>query len=351
MTEKKTQATKTDALIIFVDIRGFTNWSTANEVFEYSPELVNSFYDSIQKKENFQHYRFKGQGDGALLVNEISFTTENAVKKELQKLLKKIWRINNEFQSLCQQFAVAHGHATPLKLGWGITRGPVNRNCRESEPLDYVGSNVNKGSRLCDIARPYGVVLDKEDFPDLPDAVRDKFFPQVRKIESIGDNIEVWVTKEIQTSFYRRELLRETPEVHVSGLCLKDDQDGLKLFLAKRSTDRELFPELYEGCGGQLSANESFAQGIIRHYREEMGITVEVCENIYKPYEIKEPNKPLIPGIKYLCKHVEGEPRSLNHSELKWVSLEEFEKIPSSRFVPGQKEYFQEFIELYNKTK
>lgn len=346
MPEKKSESTK-DALIIFVDIRGFTNWSTANESFEYAPELVTSFYSSIRKPNNFQRYSFKSLGDGAMLVHEVELKTQNAFQKELVQALKKIDRINFDFQRLCDRFAAAHGHATPLKLGWGVTRGPIKKICQEGESDDYLGSNINKSSRLCDIARPCGIVLDKEDFPNLPVDIRDKFFPQVRKIESIGNNVEVWVTEEIQAHFYRRELLRETPEVHVSGLCIRNDHEGLRLFLAERSAERELFPSLYEGCGGQLSANESFSQGIVRHYREEMGITVEVFEDIYKPYEIREPNKPLIPGMKYLCKHVEGEPNSPNHSDFKWVALDEFEQIPESKFVPDQKEYFTEFIKRY----
>ena len=33
--------------------------------------------------------------------------------------------------------------------------------------LDYIGSNINRASRLCDMARPFGIVIDAEDFSEM----------------------------------------------------------------------------------------------------------------------------------------------------------------------------------------
>ena len=33
--------------------------------------------------------------------------------------------------------------------------------------LDYIDSNINRASRLCDMARSFGIVIDAEDFSEM----------------------------------------------------------------------------------------------------------------------------------------------------------------------------------------
>ncbi|MGB7533284.1 MAG: hypothetical protein WA977_09995 [Halobacteriota archaeon] len=76
------------------------------------------------------------------------------------------------------------------------------------------------------------------------------FVKEVRKLEGIVDDVNVWVTNEIASQFIPREKVRETPEVHVAGLCIKNENDKITALIARRNKDRALFPGLYEGCGG-----------------------------------------------------------------------------------------------------
>jgi hypothetical protein len=50
---------------------------------------------------------------------------------------------------------------------------------------DFVGSNLNKSARLCDAARPFGIVLDRDDFATVPPFEDLEFFPQIRKLGSL----------------------------------------------------------------------------------------------------------------------------------------------------------------------
>ena len=88
-----------------------------------------------------------------------------------------------------------------------------------------------------------------------------------------------------------------------------------------------------------------------RHFYLEMHIDIDVIENIHKFYEIKEPNEPLIPGIKFLCVYRSGKPKSKNHSEIRWVSEKELGSIPPEEFIPDLKEDFEEFIRKYKNGK
>lgn len=156
--------------------------------------------------------------------------------------------------------------------------------------------------------------------------------------------------EEITTQFIPREKIREQPEVHIAGICIKTENDKIKVLIAKRNIDRELFPELYEGCGGQLKYSEFFTDGVERHFKLEMGIKVKVLKNIHKFYDIEKANQPKIPGIRFLCIYVDGIPKSINHSEIRWISEEELEVISSEEFIPGLKDDIIELIEKINPT-
>ncbi|KAF5417698.1 MAG: hypothetical protein C5S49_02950 [Candidatus Methanogaster sp.] len=141
------------------------------------------------------------------------------------------------------------------------------------------------------------------------------------------------------------------PEVHVAGLCISIDGSNIKALIAKRNPDRALFPMLYEGCGGQLARSEYFTDGVKRHFRSEINIKVDVIEGIHKFYEIVKPDEPLIPGIKFLCIYKGGEPKSENHSEVRWVSEEELNDIAPDKFIAGLKDDFIEFIAKFKNDQ
>lgn len=102
---------------------------------------------------------------------------------------------------------------------------------------DWTGHNLSKWSRLCKEARPFGVVIDRDDFPDLPRNVRG-LLPQVRRLRGIGD-VRAWVSTEIATQFVPRERLRETPEVHIAGTCFEEEVHGKqRLLFARRAESR-----------------------------------------------------------------------------------------------------------------
>ena len=149
--------------------------------------------------------------------------------------------------------------------------------------------------------------------------------------------------------FQKREDIRETPEVHVAGFCIREEAGTIKVLIAKRAKNRKLYPCLFEGCGGQLKYCESFNSCVKRHFRTEMGITIDVIENIHLFYSIIQPNGIYIPGIVFLCKYISGIAYSCNHSKIKWVSLEELKNIDDRCFIPNVKNEILQLIEMYSK--
>ncbi|WP_156326126.1 NUDIX domain-containing protein [Nonomuraea sp. SBT364] len=331
------------AVVIFVDVRGFTRWAEANEVFINLHDFVGGFLAILRKR--FPEYHLKPLGDGALLVLELPESqTQREVTALLSRLLATVGRVEREFGKLCLDFGNRVGHSAELQLGWGIVRGKVLR-VRD----DWAGHNLNKCSRLCGEARPFGVVIDRDDFPTLPRDSRG-LTAQIRKLRGIGE-VAVWVSGEIASQFVPRERLRETPEVHVAGTCFVEDGDGrIRLLLAKRAADRELFPGRLEGCGGQLRRSETFAEGLRRHFRSEMNIDVEVLSDLHCFYEIREPGAPVIPGIRFLCRKVgDNRPSSPNHSSLIWVREGDFRTMPAQTFVGDLKQELMDLLDRYKR--
>ena len=158
-------------------------------------------------------------------------------------------------------------------------------------------------------------------------------------------------TKEIAEQFIPRESLRENPEVHVAGICLKKENDLYSVLLGQRAKNRKLYPLLYEGCGGQLAHNELFHEGVKRHYEKEYHIDIHVYKDIFLLYEITENNEPKIPGIRFLCEYKSGTPYSINHipPSPKWFTEAEINNMPKDHFVPGLKDHIKIFFDNYRK--
>jgi class 3 adenylate cyclase len=342
--------TDVNALIVFVDIRGFTAWAEKIGNSAFLDEFAGQWYAILEK--NFEKAALlKHLGDGALIVSEISGkTTSVLLKSLLRDTLKAISKTGGDFKAICKKFAEEEGTKIDLELGWGIAKGPVKRVNR-----DYIGADLNKCSRYCDIARPFGIVIDADDFqnlPSLPASLKIELTKQTRLLKGIHENADVWVTKEVAEQFIPREDLRENPEVHVAGICFKKEKGAYFVLLGKRSKERRLYPELFEGCGGQLARNELFYEGVIRHYKKEYHIDVKVFENVFGLYNINENNEPKIPGIRFLCEYVAGTPSSRNHipPTPKWFSEAEFRRLSGKDFIPGLKDEIAKLLDIYRKT-
>jgi class 3 adenylate cyclase/isopentenyldiphosphate isomerase len=332
-----------NALVIFVDVRGFTKWSEANEVFINLERFVQGFLSILRKHFPGDAYKLRTLGDGALIIYELpAQQSQREVTALFGRTVTTIARVERDFAKHCSDFGRSVGHVADLRLGWGVVRGKILK-----VDEDWAGHNLNKCSRLCSEARPFGVVVDSDDFPERPKEAS-HLIKQVRRLRGIGE-VSVWVSPEVATQFIPRERLRETPEVHVAGTCFREDANGnVSLLLARRSQERQLFPGKLEGCGGQLSYSESFTDGVRRHFRLELGIDVDVLD-LHCFYEIRQPDAPVIPGIRFLCQLVgDNKPESANHSELMWVTEEHFRTMHAEDFVGHLK---SDVIELLKRRQ
>jgi len=179
--------------IINLNIRNFSRWAKNNEA--YAPILISHFYKFLQEKflelkkdfyqENSpdrQNSLFKPLGDGGLFIFGLKEVPENSPQKNYSEILtiedKK--RIEKIISLICEKIpsqfshriikplSEAGGRAESLAIGIGISFGilkVIHFDNNKDPKIDFFGNAINLSSRLCNMARPQGIVIDVESLP------------------------------------------------------------------------------------------------------------------------------------------------------------------------------------------
>ena len=122
------------------------------------------------------------------------------------------------------------------------------------------------------------------------------------------------------------------------GLLVHKD----RILLAKRSADRAFYPGVWDVIGGHCEGNEAPVDALVRELVEEIGVTPCVFE---KSAVLAEPQPAEHGKAQYHIFMVtawgDGEPRlrGSEHSELRWLSLEQALALPLAH--PGYAELFR----------
>ncbi len=108
--------------------------------------------------------------------------------------------------------------------------------------------------------------------------------------------------------------------------------DG-KILVARRKAGAHL-EHRWEFPGGKLEPNETPQECLIREFREELDVGIEVgkvLEVIFHRY----PERNVLLLI-YACRLVEGEPRAIGCEELLWIEKKEAERLD---WVPADRSF------------
>lgn len=102
-----------------------------------------------------------------------------------------------------------------------------------------------------------------------------------------------------------------------------------KFLVLKRSKDKDFQPEAWETVTGRLEQDESPNDAILREVKEETGLDVEIILPLDTGFFYRGGKEFPMVFIAYYCKYVGGEINlSWEHSEFKWITLEEALDIP-----------------------
>ena len=104
-------------------------------------------------------------------------------------------------------------------------------------------------------------------------------------------------------------------------------------FLACQRPANKARALLWEFVGGKVEPGESLEEALIRECREELDITVEP-EGIFMEVDHIYPDLTVHLTL-FNARILTGEPRLLEHQDLRWVTVREMDELP---FCPADEE-------------
>ena len=108
--------------------------------------------------------------------------------------------------------------------------------------------------------------------------------------------------------------------VMINVVCAVISDHDERLLVCKRPLGKAL-AGFWEFPGGKVEADEDFITAIKREIREELACEIEVCMDLPRvEHHYPECSIRLWP---FICKVSRGEPVAMEHSELRWVNLEQ----------------------------
>lgn len=143
-------------IAINLDVRGFSSFCERNEsvnAVRYIREAYKKLIDGYFPQAPFA----KPTGDGLLIVSPYE---EESLADAANHALKTCQQVHQTFRSLVDDSIL--NIKKPQKIGIGLSRGAAFRIIANGETLDYSGRVLNRASRLMNLARPNGIVFDRE---------------------------------------------------------------------------------------------------------------------------------------------------------------------------------------------
>ena len=158
-------------IAVIIDVRGFSSFAMKVESVQTTAFLKRIYIEMIDRY--FGNASFvKPTGDGLLLAFPHD---ETNLKEVASYVVRSSLACLADFAKLCDGDDMINFN-TPDKVGIGISRGAATNVVSHGSTIDYSGRPFNIASRLMDLARPSGIILDSKFGENLiPSNVKGKF--------------------------------------------------------------------------------------------------------------------------------------------------------------------------------
>jgi len=184
-------------ITVIIDIRGFSAFSKTCESPDVAMFIKRVYMKIIDEYFPFASF-YKSTGDGLLLT--IPFDEKNLEEMSQQVIVSCI-ACHSEFGNICNGDPMIN-FEVPTKIGIGVARGTACCLVSGETIIDYSGRLLNLTSRLTDLARPSGIIIDGSFGINLLDEnIRDNFQEQDVYLDGIAESepIQIYFTKEFTT--------------------------------------------------------------------------------------------------------------------------------------------------------
>lgn len=178
-----------------LDVRSFTAFAgtvDSVDVAIYLRRLYQTVLDDVFPDADF----FKLTGDGLLLT--FRYTSEDSLAEQIRNQVGRSLALIDSFGGLTTGDKMIY-YEVPDRVGIGISRGSASRIQAGELVLDYTGRPLNTASRLMQLARPSGVVLDATiPLEVLPDEAQHRFSADAVYLAGIAEEtpVSIWYTSD-----------------------------------------------------------------------------------------------------------------------------------------------------------
>ncbi|MCE5180245.1 MAG: hypothetical protein LLG15_00440 [Betaproteobacteria bacterium] len=173
-------------IIVVCDIRNFSGFSTERE----APEMaifISKFYEKLLSDYFTDAVFAKPTGDGLIMAfkhksnqADLLIVAESVLNKCLKAVADYPAMLTND---LMINFPL------PPKIGFGVARGTAFCLFAGEEIIDYSGQILNLASRLNDLAKPSGIVIDEAFLAGaIPEKIRKLFRTESVYIRGIAED-------------------------------------------------------------------------------------------------------------------------------------------------------------------
>lgn len=182
-------------IAVMIDIRSFTEFSRDVESADITTYIKRFYARAIDDYFPGATF-FKPTGDGLLLVFSYD---KNTIVQKAREVISSCLKLHREFPKICRGDRMVN-FPVPQKIGIGIARGSGSVLRNKTKILDYSGRSLNLASRLQELARPSGVIIDGAfEIEMLPKARRKLFSLETVYVAGIAEYspIPVFVLKDV----------------------------------------------------------------------------------------------------------------------------------------------------------
>jgi class 3 adenylate cyclase len=142
-------------IVVIIDVRGFSAFSMKCESPDTAMFIKRVYMKLIDSYFPFASF-YKPTGDGLVLTFPFG---EKNLREVAQEVISGCIACHSEFGNICSGDPMIN-FEVPDKIGIGVARGTACCLASGKKTIDYSGRLLNLTSRLTDIARPSGIVID-----------------------------------------------------------------------------------------------------------------------------------------------------------------------------------------------
>lgn len=127
----------------------------------------------------------------------------------------------------------------------------------------------------------------------------------------------------LQTQIPMKEASNPIPHKKIGVAVIRDEKGKI---LIDRRLEEGLLGGMWEFPGGKIEPGETIQDCIKREIKEELGIDIAVEDHLITINHAYTHFK--ITLNVYYCRHLAGEPQTIECQEIRWVTLDEIDKFP-----------------------